>query len=173
MKRSVLFVLCLVFLVVSGCGYKLVGQGSLPKHIKTIAIPIFANDTLEEGIEEVLTQAVIDEYVRGGKLRLVSESEADAILRGSIRSYRSDEVVTYNELNEVSSYKLTINVDVELEDRTNDTVIWKTENLAEDADFDGGPDVDITTEKENENNALTEVAEELAQRIRALSTEGF
>ena len=157
----------------AGCGYTLVGQGSLPEHIKTIAIPTFENNTVEEGVEEIVTQAVIDEYVRGGKVRLVSEDEADAILWGTIQSYDPDEAITYNEDNDVSSYRLTVEVNVVLKDLVKDEVLWETEGLAEDADFEGGPEVDITTEEENEERALEELAEELAQQIRALSTEGF
>ncbi|MDY0096164.1 MAG: LptE family protein, partial [Candidatus Vecturithrix sp.] len=71
-------------LLVAGCGYTLVGQGNLPDHIKTIAIPIFVNKTLQDGVEEIITQQVIEQFVKGGKVRLVSEDNADAILRGTI-----------------------------------------------------------------------------------------
>jgi hypothetical protein len=104
---------------------------------------------------------------------LVSEDEADAILWGTIQSYDPDEAITYNEDNDVSSYRLTVEVNVVLKDLVKDEVLWETEGLAEDADFEGGPEVDITTEEENEERALEELAEELAQQIRALSTEGF
>ena len=129
MKRIFCLLLCLALFWMSGCGYKLVGQGSLPKHIQKIAIPIFENTTLEKGVEDPITQAIIDVYVKGGKVRLVSETEADAILRGKIRSYNSKEVSAYNERNEIASYKLTVAVDVELQDLTNTEVLWKTENL--------------------------------------------
>jgi outer membrane lipopolysaccharide assembly protein LptE/RlpB len=173
MKR-ILFILIYIGLFwMSGCGYKLVGQGSLPKHIQKIAIPIFENTTLEKGVEDTITQAIIDVYVKGGKLRLVSETEADAILRGKIRFYNSKEVSAYNEQNQVSSYKLTVAIDVELQDLTNNEVLWKTENLAGSEDFAGGPDVDITKEQDNEDSALQTVAKDLAERVWALSTEGF
>jgi len=174
MKR-ILFVLltCIGLFWIMGCGYTLVGQGSLPEHIETIAVPIFENDTLEAGVEDVITQAIIDVYVSGGKVRLVSETEADALLRGTIRSYNSDEAVAYNELNEVSSYRLTVAIDIELQDLTNEKILWRAENLKEDVDFEGGPDVAIPTQQENEEKALRRLAEELAERILALSTEGF
>jgi outer membrane lipopolysaccharide assembly protein LptE/RlpB len=174
MKR-ILFVLltCIGLFWLSGCGYTLVGRGSLPKHIKTIAIPVFENETLEEGIEEVITQAIIDVYVRGGKVRLVSETEADAILRGKVRSYNPDEALTYNDLDEVLSYKLTVTVDIEMQGITNDEILWQQENLSEDADFEAGPDFSLAERQDNEEEALEQLAEELAQRILALSTEGF
>ncbi len=173
MRQISIFLLCLCLLVGSHCGYTLVGQGNLPDHIKILAIPTFENETLQEGVEELITQAVIEEYVRGGKVRLGAETEADAVLHGTIRAYNADEAVTYNDQNEVSSYKLKVKIDVELTDLINDIILWETEGLSGDADFDGGPDFNITEQEENEDEALGEVAEELAQQIRALSTEGF
>lgn len=170
-KKLIFFsILCLIL---AGCGYTLVGQGNLPDHINTIAIPTFDNETLEDGVEEIITQAVIEEFVQGGKVRLVSEENADAVLWGTVRSYKSDDVASYDENNDVASYKLKLSVDIEIKDIVNDQIIWQTEGLAEDEDFDGGPSVNITEEEENEEEALRDLAEELAQRIRALSTEGF
>ncbi len=173
MKYRIIFIAVLCSLTVSGCGYTLVGQGNLPEHIKTIAIPVFKNNTLEEGVEEVITNAVIEEFVSGGKLRLVSESKADAVLTGIIKTYKNKEAVTYDDQNNVSSYKLTVTVDIELRDLIEDTIIWETEALSENADYRGGNDVGPTEEKDNENEALRELAEELAGKIRTLATEGF
>lgn len=166
-------ILSVSLLLISGCGYTLVGQGNLPDYIKTIAIPIFVNKTPEEGVEEIITQAVIEQFVKGGKVRLVSEENADAVLKGTITAYKSDDVASYDENNEVASYKLKITVNIELTDMINDEILWQTQGLVEDQDFDGGPLVNITQETENEDRALRELAEELAQRIRTLSTEGF
>jgi outer membrane lipopolysaccharide assembly protein LptE/RlpB len=160
-------------LITSGCGYTLVGQGSLPDHIKTIAIPVFKNDTLQEGIQETVTNAVIEEYIRGGKVRLVSEAQADAVLRGTIINYDNTQAVTFNDNNEVTTYKLIVDVDAELEDRVNDEIIWSAEALREDADFEGGPNVSVTEQQNNEDDALRRLSDELGQSIRALSTEGF
>jgi outer membrane lipopolysaccharide assembly protein LptE/RlpB len=166
--------LCWLSLVLlAGCGYTLVGRGSLPSHIATIAIPVFENETLQEGIEDVFTQAVIDVYVSGGKLRLVSENEADAVLRGTIRGYDNTQALTYNDQNNVASYKLTVSVDIELWDNIQDEVFWQTENLTEEDDFAGGPDVKINIQQENAEAALKRLAKDLAERIFALSTEGF
>ncbi len=157
----------------SGCGYTLVGQGNLPDHIKTIAIPVFENETLEEGIEETLTNAVIEEFIRGGKMQLVSESEADAVMLGTIKTYKNKQPVAYNDQNEVSSYRLTVTVDIELKDLVKDVELWATEGMEEFADYEGGEDTALTEEQDNEEQAMEEISEELAQEIRALSTEGF
>ncbi len=157
----------------SSCGYTLVGQGNLPDHIKTIAIPVFKNETLEEGVEISLTNAAIDEFVKGGRMKLVSRERADALLIGVVKSYKNKEAVTYDDRNRVSSYKVTVTVDVTLRDLIDDTVLWEEAGLAENADYAGGDDVGLTEEKENERNALQTLAEDMAQKIRTLSTEGF
>ena len=173
-KKSLVFWLLTVGLfLLAGCGYTLVGRGSLPRHIKTIAIPIFNNITLEQGVEDVLTQAVIDVYVRGGKVQLVVEDEADAILLGTITAHSSDEVVTYNDNNEAASYRLAVTIDVEMRDLVNDEILWQVEELAENEDFLGGPDIDPAQERENERQVLEQLAKDFAERIFALSTEGF
>lgn len=161
------------FLILSGCGYTLVGRGSLPRHIGTVAIPIFENITLEQGVEDVLTQAIIDVYIRGGRVQLVQEGQADAIFLGTITSYSSDEVVTYNDQNDAASYRLRVTIDIEIRDLVNDEILWQAEKLAEDEDFIGGPDVDPAQERENERQALEQLAKEFAERVFALSTEGF
>jgi outer membrane lipopolysaccharide assembly protein LptE/RlpB len=173
MKRLFLLLFCTSLLSLAGCSYHLVGQGSLPEHIKTIAIPIFENKTLETGAEDAITQAVSDRFVNGGKVRLVSEGEADAILRGKIRSYNAKEVVTYDASGDPTSYKLTVAIDVELQDLTTNEVLWKTENLSENADFKVEPGENISLQESAEAEALQTVAKALADRVWALSTEGF
>ena len=164
----------LLFLI-TGCGYTLVGQGNLPDHIKTIAIPVFENTTLEEGIEQSITNAAVQEFVRGGKVKLVSEDKADAVLTGKIISYKTEGVQYQNvdDKTEITTYKLTVAVNVELKDLVNDTVLWKSDGLSEDQDYEGGPLIGATEEKDNESEALSVIAKDLAGKIRTLSTEGF
>ena len=53
--------------------------------MKTIAVPAFVNKTTRVELEQRVTQAVADEFVSRGRLRLVSaQKDADIILRGSI-----------------------------------------------------------------------------------------
>ena len=173
MKR--LFYAVLLLVTMTGCGYTLVGQGNLPEHIKMIAIPVFENTTLEEGIEQEITSAVVQEFVRGGKVKLVSEDKADAVLTGKITAYKTEGVQYQNvdDKTEVTTYKLTVTVVVELKDLVNDTVLWKNDGLSEDEDYEGGPLIGASEEKDNESNALSTISKDLAGKIRTLSTEGF
>ena len=85
MKFRILFNILILFgiLFVPGCGYYSL-KGSLPPHLKTVAIPLMENKTAEFGITETLTDAVTDEFVRDGSLKITDRSSADVLLIGSI-----------------------------------------------------------------------------------------
>src|SRR5215467_2938034 len=77
-------------LLLAGCGYTLVGKSNnlLPPTVHTLMVPAFVNKTTRVELEQRVTQAVADEFVSRGRLRLVrAEKDADVILRGSIDSF--------------------------------------------------------------------------------------
>lgn len=82
--------LCLCVLVAGGltaCGYHFAGQGSpFPSDIKTIAIPIFENQTAETGFESLLTNQLVYQFSSRGRLGVVGPEKADLVLKGRVRS---------------------------------------------------------------------------------------
>src|SRR6185503_5798470 len=87
----------------AGCGYTL--SSVLPAHIKTLAVPVFANNTVEYGLSDDVTQALSDAFLREGRLRLVSERDADAILRGTVVSYKN-QVFGYTRAERATQYEM-------------------------------------------------------------------
>jgi hypothetical protein len=75
-----------------GCAYRM--RGSLPPHIKTVAIPMFENrthlKTFVLGIERDVTSAVRNAFLTGSELRVAGREDADAILEGRILSVSRD-----------------------------------------------------------------------------------
>src|SRR4029453_8442639 len=65
-------------LTLGACGYSF--QGSLPSHVKTVAVPVFVNRTQEPAVESTITAAVVDALTRTGRLKVVPVAEADSIL---------------------------------------------------------------------------------------------
>ncbi|HVA93803.1 MAG TPA: LPS assembly lipoprotein LptE [Candidatus Dormibacteraeota bacterium] len=81
--------LCLcvaVSIFVSACGYGVGGRASrLPPGLKVIAIPMIKNRTNRYRIEQVMTEAVVHEFLARTNYRIVtSEDGADAVLHGEI-----------------------------------------------------------------------------------------
>jgi outer membrane lipopolysaccharide assembly protein LptE/RlpB len=82
------FILLATVLALAGCGYHTVGNKSaqLPASVHTIAIPTFVNRTRQYHIEQVLTEAVVREFLARTQYRLVYKDNggADAALRGTV-----------------------------------------------------------------------------------------
>lgn len=68
----------------------------LPPDIKTIAVPIFKNETPQFKIEQTLTSAVVEELIERTRFRVTTDpAGADAVLHGAVKRIRSS-VVTFN-----------------------------------------------------------------------------
>jgi hypothetical protein len=59
--------LILAAVVLAGCGYGT--RGSLPDHIKTVAVPIFKNRTLQPGVDSAITSGVVNAFSSGGRVQ--------------------------------------------------------------------------------------------------------
>ncbi len=84
MKR--LHFLPLLALLLAGCaGYQL---GPMPPRamadVKTLAVPMFVNETFEPRIEALVTDTVISQIQQDGTYRILREKDADAILQAQI-----------------------------------------------------------------------------------------
>lgn len=72
--------------LLSGCLYSFSG-GGLPRHIRTVAVLPFENETLIGPLSTEMQQALQTEMQRRLGVRLANESVADAIVRGRITNY--------------------------------------------------------------------------------------
>ena len=135
--RSVLAALAL--LALGGCAYSF--ASGLPGHIRTIAIPLFANETSEFGIAEEITDRLSTAFVRDGTLRVVvDENEASSVLYGTVRTY-SEEAAGFTREERVERFNITIIVDVRFVDRVNDEVLWESSRVFGSATYENtGPD---------------------------------
>ena len=77
-----------LFFALLGCGYHASGGKAvrLPSDLHTVAVPIFKNNTNFYGVEQVLTQAVVREFLERTQYRVITgeDSTADAVLRGTV-----------------------------------------------------------------------------------------
>jgi hypothetical protein len=91
MIRSIktLALLAPVLWLASCAGYQLGGvkPASLAK-VKTIAVPMFRNDTLHPRAEVLATSAVANAIVQDGTYRLSRVADADAVLEGNLTEIR-------------------------------------------------------------------------------------
>jgi hypothetical protein len=117
------FLLFAVGAFVCSCGnYSF--TGAVPGDIKSIAIPLFENQTAEFGIQETITDALVAGFQREGILRIVDEARADAILHGIIMRI-DDTPYTYNTGEQVSEYQFRITCEITLENARTAEELWK------------------------------------------------
>jgi hypothetical protein len=157
-------ILPVILLVVCSCGYS--AKTLLPQHIKKIYIPNFENETTRYGIEQNVTTTVTDAFVSDGRLSVVSEGEADAMLRGVITAYERGPL-TFDRAQTVDEFKIEIVVSVEFEDLRQGKVLWKEEGFRawkayKEGSADGG-----------EDEALKAAVATLASDILSRTLEGW
>jgi len=129
--RAAKAVLAGVLAFLSGCGYHTTGSSAtkLPSDIHTIAIPAFINRTPQYKIEQLLTQAVVREFVSRTNYQIANETgpSADATLSGMVVSASLNPVTYDSQTGRASSAMVTVGMRVTLTDR-NGKVLWQNQN---------------------------------------------
>ncbi len=120
--KAALLTLLPAVLIISSCGYRMVGQTTgLPESIKTLAIIVFENESPEPNIEAAVTRRVTQRFVDDGRLRIVPKARADALLTGTVTKYRL-EALTFDQFNYATSYRMRISVTVTLKSKGDDSL---------------------------------------------------
>ena len=160
--------LALAALLLAGCGYST--RGSLPDHIKTVAVPIFKNRTLEAGVESAITSGVVNAFSSGGRVKVVPVDEADAILQGEVVGYSLDGLSFDTNAN-VRAYRLRLVLDVEFRDVRRSAMLWRQEGLQETSDFQVAGQVSDTIARGQ--GAVQQAAAEIGRKVVNLAVDRF
>jgi len=130
----------LAALILIGCGYRFAaGEESVDPAIRTIFVDVFTNKTSEAHAENIFRTAFINRFVQSGRFKLgSSRGEADAVCRGTIRSLQASPLA-YKASNLAAEERLTITLEISLEERESGRVIWS------DGSFTGTGDYAVTS----------------------------
>jgi outer membrane lipopolysaccharide assembly protein LptE/RlpB len=172
-RMALLGLLAAATLTLTNCGYALVGHSNfLDPAIRTIEVPAFVNRTTRVELEQRVTQAVAEEFVSRGRMRLVTTpSEADAILRGSIESFGLFPI-GFNSQGRATQYQIAITAKIELVDhRNSDKVLWKNDQYRFTENYQIA--IDSTDSFDQETRAIREIAERFAETLVTNLLEGF
>lgn len=113
LRLTVVAVLAMVCLGLSGCGYA-VGGGYSPQY-QTVYVPTFVSDSYRRGIELQLTEGVQKEIQLRTPYQLARGPAADTRLTGRVIEVRKD-VIQENRYDDPRELQLSIAVEVEWED---------------------------------------------------------
>jgi hypothetical protein len=140
------FLASLSVLLLGGCLYGFAG-GGLPPSIKTVAVLPFDNQTPEPTLTQEVSVAVREAVQSRLGLREASESQADAVVRGTIARYEPDLPVAYqgntqNNQVTVSRRLVQITVSVEILDQRRGKSLWSRSGLLLEGDYSPGQEQD-------------------------------
>ncbi len=73
-----------------GCGYSLVGRGvNVDPSIRRIGVPLFKDESGQPGLDQTVTDKVIEEILKRGHFDVVSDTRGvDAVVEGEIVGFR-------------------------------------------------------------------------------------
>ena len=111
----------LVLLLTAGCAhYSTSATGGAG--FRTVAIPLLDNESLEPGIQQALTDTLVQAFVTNGALRVVDESEADVVLRGTVIEVR-EEPFTYRQ--QAGQYQIIVLLKMACTDARSKQPLWE------------------------------------------------
>ncbi len=103
----------------------------------SIAVPMFDNKSLESGLQQALTDSLIQGFVTNGALRVLDEDRAHLVLRGQIVDVR-EEPFTYDGRSE--QFQISIFLSVSCYDTLEKKILWEETRLRGFGIFDAALD---------------------------------
>lgn len=138
MKRSGVASLLFALLFLTGCIYSLSGGGGLPKHVRTVAVIPFENETANPELTSELHQELRKAMNGRLGLRDATEQKATAVVRGKIIRYEADVPIAFSaDPNRATSARrrLQMVVDVEIVDQTTGKVLFQRAGVSAEGEY--------------------------------------
>ena len=168
MKRTLGLVL-LIYLLLSACGYRFSGGGSLPGGAETLSVLMLENRTAEVGIQTRLNSDIIYEVTRRDSSRIARPENADALLSGVVKTVQ-DTDIAHTRTSTASQRRVTLVIDMKLE-RPDGTILWRRNGLSDYEAYDVG--ANRTQTDLNRRSAIEKLSKRLAETIYKSITDDF
>lgn len=120
-----------------GCPYTFTGA-SVPKHLKTIAIPLVDDQSGfgEAGLRERFTAELTNLFISDNSLQVADRTNADSILEGAIASV-SDAPSVVSQGEAVTKRRITLTVKCTFQDKVQRKKVWE-KTFSQWGDYDSG-----------------------------------
>jgi outer membrane lipopolysaccharide assembly protein LptE/RlpB len=173
MRFMLLATLAIALPSLGGCGYHAVDSAThLPPDVKTISIPTFANRTVANGTDRVMTEAVIREFAARTKFEVTpsKRDDADAVLHGTILQ-EAVRPLTYNtQTQQSSSFLITVVASVTLTSHDG-RVLFRNNNYVFREQYQST--TNLPTFLQEDPAALERLSRDFARQLVADVIEGF
>lgn len=165
MRRGVASALALAGIAagLAACGYHWVRYGGSLGDVRRVAVPTLENDSYEPGLELLVTDALIREFLRRGGVEMVEDPRtADLVVSGSVLPLETRRV-SLSSAEFVIEYEVFLRLDLAAS-RSDGSEVPMDELALEDSElYLASPDVEVT--RKNRKEALRRLAGLLAGRV--------
>lgn len=128
--------------------------------LKSVAIPIFQDQTSEFGIKEKLTDQIIAEFTRDNTLRITTRRNADSLIEGKIVDV-TDQAGAFSSDETVQDIKVFITVSVTYIDLKKRKTLWQ-DDISQWGTFN--PDEGTQSRDAGIDEAVAKMASEILNR---------
>jgi len=174
LRRAVLTGLACMMacMITAGCGYHVAGHSDvLPQSIQTIAVPAFANTSVQYKIGDRITEAVVREMIQRTRYHVVANpANADAVLTGSVVNFISNPTTFDTTTGRASGVQVIVYIAVNLRDKTG-KVLYNRPNLEVRERYEIS--VDPKTYFDESPGAIDRLSRDVAQSVVAGILENF
>jgi outer membrane lipopolysaccharide assembly protein LptE/RlpB len=172
MRRGVVLAVLLSGIGV-GCGYHTAGHAvTIPDNVRTIAIPAFVNQTQTFKIEQMLTAAVVREFVTRTHYHVVNQlnDDADAALHGTVLSTYTTPLTYDSKTGRAASVLVVISIKVALLDKQG-KVLYQNPSYLFREQYEVSRDLNSFFEEDSP--AFQRLSRDFAQTLVSNILEGF
>lgn len=131
---------------------------------------MFENGTPEAQLEQQITDAVVERFVRDNHLRIVDEKSANAVIRGKVTDYKNAAFGFTANTTTANEFRVTIGVQVTFKDLVKNRELW-SDAIVKSAQYyvQDVPGQQARTELDGRKDAISKIADEILSR----SVEGW
>jgi hypothetical protein len=175
MRRAARLLVPVLALLFSGCGYALMGHGiAVDPSIKRIGVPLFKDNSGKAGLDQRVTQKVIQELLKRHRFDVVQDTTGvDAIIDGQILRYQAQPVVFEGGAGartQASRYEITLSARIKYSKVGAAEPIWEDESFTHKDQYDVG---DAAAFFDREEQAIDRLTTTFAQRLVSTMLEAF
>ncbi|MBW2655187.1 MAG: hypothetical protein JRC91_09730 [Deltaproteobacteria bacterium] len=154
-----LFVCVLAFF--ASCGYRFEGGGYIKNDVTRVAVKVLENKSSETGSGIAFTNALIREIIQKTDTKVGDESQATAILEGTIKAI-TFATLSRSTTESVLERRVAATVDLKLTNKDGD-VIWSVKNFTSTEEYTVSEDK--ITDESNKREAVDKIAIRSAEKL--------
>lgn len=156
------FLCGIIVSLLTGCGYRFSGGGTLPGGVLKVYLNVLENRTGEVGVENTITNDLMNEFTRNNKEMLASSmATADAILSGVVTSMSTSNVSRTASQTAVQR-RVTVRIQLKMHKTGDESqMLWSDNNISAEEVYDAtGESLSTGTARQN---AILKVSKRLAE----------